>query len=85
MATRLARLGDPDAPDAPFIFKIGDRVAWKRWDGSPDEDMSGVVIGGHCEYVSGGWAYRSRYIVQRFKDGFYFAADDLDVVRLPER
>lgn len=85
MGTRLVRLSDPDAFDAPFKFKKGDRVAWKRWDGSPDEDMSGVVVDGHCEYVPGGGAYRDRYIVQRFKDGFHFAADELDLVRLSEK
>jgi hypothetical protein len=84
MASRLVRLGDPTAQDAPFRFKKGDRVAWKRWDGSPDEEMAGVVVDGICEYVPGGGAYRDTYIVQRKRDGFYFGADELDLIRLQE-
>ena len=82
MTTRLVRLGDPSAHDAPFRFKKGDRVAWKRGDGSPDKEMSGVIVDGICEYVPGGGAYRDKYIVQ-LSDGFYFGADELDLIRLP--
>jgi len=81
MATVLARLGDLGAP---FRFRKGDRVAWKRWDGSPDVEMSGLVVDGICEYVVGGGAYRDRYVVQR-KDGTHFAAGDLDLIQLEEK
>lgn len=80
MATRVARLGEPGAP---FRLRKGDRVAWKRWDGSADLDFSGTVVDGICEYVVGGGAYRDRYVVQR-KDGTFFAAGDLDLVKLGE-
>lgn len=79
MTVRVARLGDPDAP---FRLKKGDRVAWKRWDGTPDSEFSGVIVDGICEYVSGGGAYRDRYVVER-KDGVYFGAGDLDLIRVP--
>ncbi len=84
MPTCLARLGDPEAPDAPFRFRKGDRVAWKRWDGLPDREMSGVVVDGICEYIPGGGAYRDRYLVER-KDGFCFPADELDLIKLPDK
>ena len=79
MAVRVVRLGDPSAPDAPFRFKKGDRVAWKRWDGKPDGEFAGVVVDGICEYVSGGGAYRDRYVIQR-ADGLQFGAVSLDLV-----
>ncbi|MBI4590078.1 MAG: hypothetical protein HY725_14690 [Candidatus Rokubacteria bacterium] len=81
MAVRVVRLGDPNALDAPFRFKKGDRVAWKRWDGSPDIEFSGTIVSGICEYVPGGGAYRDRYVIER-KDGFYFGADQLDLIKL---
>lgn len=56
-------------------------MAWRRWDGSPDPESSGIVVDGICEYVPGGGAYKDRYVVQR-KDGTYFAAGHLDLVRL---
>jgi hypothetical protein len=81
MATkvRVVRLGDPSAADAPFRFKRGDRVAWKRWDGSADPEFTGQVIDGVCEYVPGGGAYRDRYVIQR-QDGACFGGGDLDLV-----
>lgn len=81
MAVRVVRLGDPGAPDAPFYFRKGDRVAWKRWDGSADPEFSGEIVDGICEYVAGGGAYRDRYLVQR-KDGLQFPANQLDLVKL---
>jgi hypothetical protein len=81
MTVRIARLGDPNAADAPFWFKKGDRVAWKRWDGSSDPEFSGIIVDGICEYVPGGGAYRNRYVVQR-DDGFYFGAVELDLIKL---
>ena len=76
---RVVRLGDPNATDAPFRFKKGDRVAWKRWDGSADPDFMGQVIDGVCEYLPGGGAYRDRYVVQR-KDGGFFGGGNLDLI-----
>jgi hypothetical protein len=81
MAVRVVRLGDPDAPDAPFTFRKGDRVAWKRWDGSPDPEFSGEITDGICEYVPGGGAYRDRYVVRR-EDGSFFGAEPLDLIKL---
>ena len=81
MAVRVARLADPEATDAPFSFSKGDRVAWKRWDGSPDPEFSGVVVDGICEYVLRGGSFRDRYVVQR-SDGHYFGGGQLDLVRI---
>ena len=81
MAVRMARLGDPSAPDAPFSFQKGERVAWKRWDGSPDSEFSGVVVDGLCEYVPGGGSYRDRYVVQR-NDGHHFGGGSFDLIRI---
>lgn len=80
MATVIARLGDPGAP---FRFRQGDRVAWRRWDGAPDLEFFGLVVDGICEYVPGGGAYRDRYVVRR-EDGTYFAAGQPDLVRLEQ-
>jgi hypothetical protein len=81
MAARIAKLGDPGATDAPFRFRKGDRVAWKRWDGSPDIEFSGEIVDGICEYVPGGGSYRDRYVV-RTKDGHYFGGGHVDLIKL---
>jgi hypothetical protein len=81
MAIRIARLGDPGSAEAPFSFRQGARVAWKRWDGKPDAEFAGVIVDGICEYVPGGGAYRDRYVVQR-PDGLHFGAGALDLVEL---
>ncbi len=65
MSIRVVRLGDPEAADAPFRFSKGARVAWKRWDGSPDPEFSGVVVDGICEYVPGGGAYSAMWRARR--------------------
>ena len=78
MATKTARLnGDPRAP---FRFHKGERVAWKRSDGSPDPDMRGVVEDGCCEYQEGGGWYEDEYIVRR-EDGSTFRAGHFALVR----
>ena len=81
VTVRVARLGDPDAPDAPFTLRMGDRVAWKRWGGSPDPEYSGIVVDGLCEYLAGGGAYKDRYVV-RCDDGMFFGGGDLDLIKL---
>ena len=81
MGIRVVHLTDPDATDAPFWFRKGDRVAWKRWDGSADPAFSGVVVDGICEYVPGGGSFRDRYVVQR-EDGHYFGGGQLDLVKI---
>ena len=81
MTIRVVRLGDPSATDAPFRFKKGDRVAWRRWDGNPDPEFSGVVIDGLCEYLQGGGAYRDSYIVER-ADGFQFGGGHFDLMQV---
>jgi hypothetical protein len=83
MTVRIARLGEPNTSDAPFRFKRGDRVAWRRLDGSLDPDYVGVIVDGLCEYLAGGGAYKDRYVVER-ADGLRFAGGHLDLVKVNE-
>lgn len=67
------RLSDPKCPsDAPFRFRIGDRVAWKKGDEAPDLDSVGVVVDGVWEYWVEGGTGRVWYRVQREKDKLYY-------------
>jgi hypothetical protein len=84
MAMRIVRLGDPTSGDAPFRLKKGDRVAWKRSDGSADREFSGIVVDGLCEYVPGGGAYRDSYVVER-ADGLHFGGGHFDLVPIEEK
>lgn len=75
--TRLARLGDPTAP---FLFRKGDRVAWKRSNGTPDHEFIGEIVDGICEFENGGAGfYRAAYVVKR-EDEVYFAGGEHDLV-----
>ena len=67
-----ARLGEGD-PYAPFRFHLGDEVAFRRNDGTPDPEMRGVIVEGTCEYQEGGGAYNDVYEVKR-SDGTIFKA-----------
>lgn len=78
IASRMMRLGDPGAP---FKFKKGDRVAWRRFDGSPDGEFSGEVVDAHCEYHFGSGIYRTSYVVKR-DNGYYFGADQLNLIHV---
>ncbi len=77
----MTRLGDPDAP---FAFKRGERVAWVRFDGSPDLDFSGLVVDGVCEYLPAVGIYTAAYLMKR-DDGSYFSADQRNLMRIPPR
>jgi hypothetical protein len=83
MAVRIAWLGEQGISDAPFRFRRGDRVAWRRLDGSLDHDYVGVIVDGHCEYLAGGGAYKDRYVVER-ADGRRFAGSHLDLVKVDQ-
>ena len=76
---KIAHLGDGDAY-APFRFRIGDEVALRRHDGTPDPEMHGTVVGGTCEYQEGGGAYSDLYEIKR-RDGTAFTARALDLVK----
>ena len=65
------------------MFRKNDRVAWRQPDGSPDVELSGVIVEGICEYLAAGGVYRNRYVVQRF-DGTKFAAGDFDLIKLAD-
>jgi len=82
MRKLFARLGDPDCPhDAPFVFRLGDRVTVKGSDESLDREQAGVIGAGFCQYQAGGGSYTAGYWVKRHKDGFYYLADEIDLVR----
>jgi hypothetical protein len=81
IASRMARLGEPGAP---FRFMRGDRVAWVRFDGTPDFQFAGVIVDGVCEYQPGIGAYKASYLVQR-ADGSYFGVDHAHITRLSTR
>jgi len=75
----VARLTESD-PYAPFRFHLSDEVAVLREDGTPDGEMSGVIVGGTCEYQMGGGSYRDSYEVKR-ADGTIFHARSAELVR----
>ena len=70
-----------DSARVPFRFHKGERVAWKRSNGSPDPDMRGVIEHGCPEYQEGGGWYEDEYIVRR-EDGTTFRAGHFDLVQL---
>jgi len=75
----VARLTESD-PYAPFRLHLGDEVAVLREDGTPDGEMSGVIVGGTCEYQMGRGSYRDSYEVKR-ADGTTFHARSAELVR----
>jgi len=81
LASRMAQLQEPGAP---FKFKKGDRVAWVRFDGTPDFEFAGVIVDGVCEYQPGVGAYKAGYVVQR-ADGSCFGVDHAHLMRLSAR
>ena len=81
MPIQIAALGDPAAHDAPFRFRKGDHVAWKRSDGSADPGLSGVVVDGICEYQPGGGWYRDRYVIE-LANGRLIGGGHLDFLKL---
>ena len=74
----MSRLGDSEAP---FRFKKGDRVAWRRFDSTIDFDHSGVVTDGICEHQPGSGYFHATYVVRR-SDGSSFGADQHFLVRI---
>lgn len=80
MATKVGRLGFD--LQAPFRFQRGDKVAWKRQDGTPDSEFQGTITDGTCEYTVGGGAYQPPVYVVRRDDSFEFAAAELSLVKL---
>lgn len=77
--SQTVRLGDPNAP---FVFKKGDHVAWVRFDGSADLEFAGQIVDGFCEYLPAAGISTTVYIVKR-TDGYLFGADERHLVRLP--
>jgi hypothetical protein len=60
--TRVGRLGTD--PQAPFRFRRGDKVAWKRPDGTADTEVQGRITDGTCIFtVSGGVRQPPIYVV----------------------
>jgi hypothetical protein len=58
----VARLRDE--PEAPFRFRLGDRVTWKHYDGTADREVQGIITDGTCIYtVNGGSRLPPIYVV----------------------
>jgi hypothetical protein len=76
------RLDDPNADYYPFTFKKGDKVVAKAGDGV-DIESKGDIVDGVYEGTAtrGGW-YTIVYSVKRDKDGAYYSARDLDLVKI---
>jgi hypothetical protein len=71
-----------DEQPSRFGLRKGDRVAWRRNDGSPDLENSGVIVDGIWRgQVGGGW-YEVSYEIER-SDGLRFRAKPLELVKLP--
>lgn len=70
-------------PDAPFVFRIGERVAWRRADGSVHPEFRGAVVEGKGTFEIPGGARSACYWVER-ADGRVFGARELDLVRISE-
>ena len=80
---RVARLGDD--PPAPFRFRVGDRVAWKHYDGTAHEDVRGTITDGTCIYARNGGSRLPPIYVVTCDDGRKVTAAEmtLRLVRLP--
>ena len=80
---RVARLGDD--PEAPFRFRVGDKVAWKRRDGMADEEVQGTIVDGTCIYTADGGSRQPPIYVVACRDGEKFTAAEMTLmlVRLP--
>lgn len=71
-----------DEQPTRFRLRKGDRVAWRRNDGSPDPENNGVIVDGIWRgQVGGGW-YEVIYEIER-PDGLRFRAKPLELVILP--
>lgn len=76
--TRIARLGDD--PEAPFRFRLGDRVAWKRDDGTADAEARGIIADGTCIYSVDGGPYQPPIYVVRWNNGQVFSAAEMTLM-----
>ena len=76
---RTMRLSDPDAP---FFFRAGEHVAWRRWNGAPDREFRGTVVDAVGTFTLPGGPYSATYYVQR-GDGQIFRSSEVCLVRVP--
>jgi hypothetical protein len=78
------KLTDPEAIHYPFTFKKGDVVVRKLGD-SVDMESKGEIVDGEYEGTvrPGGW-YTLIYTVKRLRDGMYYDAKDLNLVRVSQ-
>ena len=73
MASVVAYLNkDPD-PDAPFGFRLGDRVV-----STLDPAMAGVIVWGRSRYTPGAGPYENIYEVE-LPNGQHFLAKDTEI------
>lgn len=80
MTMRIGKLGVD--PAAPFGLRLGDKVAWRRDDGTPDPEIQGTIIDGSCKYTVGGGSYHSPVYAVARDDGMAFLATEIQLVPL---
>ena len=78
MKIRIGRLGQ-DA-DAPFRFRLGDRVAWKRYDDITDSEAHGIIVDGTCLYAAETGARQLPFYVVARRNGEKFTAAEMTLV-----
>jgi hypothetical protein len=81
LATRVGRLCDD--PEAPFRFRLGDRVAWKRHDGTPDREVQGTIADGTCIYAMDDSTYQPPIYVVKCDNGQEFSAAEMTLMLVP--
>jgi hypothetical protein len=78
VTVRVGRLGH-DA-EAPFRFRLGDRVAWKRYDDGTDCDAHGIIVDGTCLYMPESGTRQPPIYVVACKNGEKFTAAEMTLV-----
>lgn len=78
MAGQTFRLGDSRVP---WKFERGDRVAWKKTNGSPDPHDRGIVDDGWCER-EGNWFDEPQYRVCKEGGRMCFNARESELIKM---
>ena len=81
MTIRVGRLGHDR--EAPFRFRRGDRVAWKRYDGTADREAQGIIMDGTCIYMVNGGSRQPPIYVVACENGEKFTAAEMTLMLVP--
>jgi hypothetical protein len=84
VAIRVGKLSDD--PEAPFRFRLGERVVSKRHDGSADKNAEGTITDGMCIYTVDTGQHRQHqpalYVV-KCDNGKEFSAAETTLMLVP--